>query len=399
MNLSRRLRILSVLVASVMIQMCLGATYSWPVFVAPLRAATGLGQGTVQTPVSLFYFIFPCTALASGYLMRRFSPRICALAAGIIFSAGWILAGLGGANMTLTTVGIGVLGGMGVGLGYLVPISTCVQWLPRHKGLVTGIAVAGFGGGAALISHSAGWMMESADLSPYTSFIILGSVFFVLICSSAFFLLLPPEETIRHSTRFFPGDALKTSTFWILYLAMGAGLAAGFSVNTNLRELYTGGHAASGVKAVAFFALANAAGRIVWGLFFDRFKSAHVLLCNLGLQAAILFFNPVLLQHINGLYLFSILTGFNYGGVLVLFASTTARRWGHHRMSEVYAWIFSSNIPAALSPLIVGYTYDQTGTFHLPLRAIALIVLLSAVAILLRRNDISSLHIEDESRM
>src|ERR1039458_4581912 len=105
-------------------QMCLGATYSWSVYVKPLKQLTGLSQGLIQLPFSVFYFVFPATILASGsFLIPRFGPRRCAVAGGLVFGGGWLAASLGASHFAFTVTGIGVLGGLGAGLAYLVPIT------------------------------------------------------------------------------------------------------------------------------------------------------------------------------------------------------------------------------------------------------------------------------------
>lgn len=95
--------------AAVAMQMCLGATYSWSVYVQPLRELTGLMQGPVQLPFTLFYFAFPATMIASGSLLPRLGPRRAAVMGGLLFGCGWMLASLGSRHFAFTTVGIGLL--------------------------------------------------------------------------------------------------------------------------------------------------------------------------------------------------------------------------------------------------------------------------------------------------
>ena len=118
-------------------QLCLGATYSWAVFVAPLKDWSGVGQGLAQSPFTLFYVAFPATTVAAGMMLRRLGPRRSAVLGGLLFGGGWVLAGQGHHDFGLTVLGVGLLGGIGVGFAYLVPIATCILWFPRHKGLVT----------------------------------------------------------------------------------------------------------------------------------------------------------------------------------------------------------------------------------------------------------------------
>jgi len=124
---------------------------------------------------------------------------------------------------------------------------------------------------------------------------------------------------------------------------MVTGLAAGFAINANLKELSKTATMSAGVGAVAFFAIFNAAGRIGWGGLFDRIDYYKVLTGNLIFQAVMLFLSPFILKFSFGLQLLAIITGFNYGGVLVLYAGTVANYGEWSRLEWFTDLLFSSN--------------------------------------------------------
>ena len=369
-------------------QMCLGATYSWSVFVLPLKESTGLLQGPVQLPFTLFYFAFPATMILAGQMLPRLGPRICAVVGGILFGCGWTLAGWGHCHFIFTIIGIGLLAGVGVGFAYIVPIATCIRWFPENKGLVTGIAVAGFGGGAALVSQASAWLMSAHLASPFETFRILGMVFMVLVVGAGLCMQHPSYEQHTQVRRFSLRSIVSRRGFPALYLAMASGLAAGFAVNANLKELFISENLTAGVSAVSLFALANAAGRIIWGWLFDRLQGRAVVSVNLLCQGIILLLTPWILVSAKGLLLFAVLTGFNYGGVLVVYASKVAHAWGSAAVGQVYGVLFSANIPAALAPIVAGILYDFSGSFIPALYAIALLII--AAAVWLWKNDFMS---------
>jgi OFA family oxalate/formate antiporter-like MFS transporter len=379
----RRYRILA---AAVVMQLCLGATYSWAVFVAPLKDLTGLGQGPVQAPFTLFYVAFPAMTILAGTLLTRLGPRRMAAMGGLLFGGGWLLAGLGDGRFLLTTLGVGLLGGVGVGFAYLVPIAICVLWFPRHKGLVTGIAVAGFGGGAALVARLSGLLMSRHGLDPFETLRWLGLAFLVLVPLAGSLMRRPDRAPDAEGRREPLRRVLAQPRFKLLYLAMFAGLTAGLAVNANLKELVPEAGLPTGVAAVGWFALANAAGRVAWGWLFDRVSARTAITSNLLLQAALMFGAPWLLDGPAGLGPFAFLAGFNYGGVLVVYASTTARCWGADRVGGIYGWLFSANIPAALAPTAAGLAYDRWGSFTLPLGLIGGLLVLAAWLVL-RRDE------------
>ncbi|MDQ1331938.1 MAG: transporter, family, oxalate/formate antiporter [Thermodesulfobacteriota bacterium] len=371
-------------------QMCLGATYSWSVYVRPLKELTGLLQGPVQLPFSVFYFAFPFTMIFSGFFLKRFGPALCGVSGGILFGSGWILAGWGNNHFAFTITGIGLMGGVGAGLAYIVPIATCIRWFPERKGLVTGIAVAGFGGGAALVSQAAGFMISSAGKTPFEAFTLFGVIFLVLVSIAGSVMKNPSGAKSGNESALSGSGVISEKRFRILYLAMFTGLVAGFAVNANLKQLYSGNNIEEGVAAVSVFAVANALGRVAWGMIFDRAKASIVIQANLIGQALILFCSFYILRSDTGLLVFAFLTGFGYGGVLVLYASTSARLWGSLNVGQIYSLLFSANIPAAISPILAGYGYDYLGSFTFPLILSAILLVSAAFIVGKQRNLLDS---------
>jgi len=303
---------------------------------------------------------------------------------GLLFGGGWALAGLGEGRFPLTILGVGLLGGVGVGFAYLVPIATCILWFPRHKGLVTGVAVAGFGGGAALIARLADLLMSREGVGPFEALRWFGLAFLVLV-PLAGSLMRRPDRVAQAGPQPEPlRRVLAHPRFHLLYLAMFAGLTAGLAVNANLKELVPRIDARAGVAAVGWFAVANAAGRIAWGWLFDRVSSRTAIVANLLLQAALMLGAPWLLAGPAALGPFAFLVGFNYGGVLVLYASATARCWGADRVGGIYGWLFSANIPAALAPTLAGWAYDEWSNFTAALWCIGGLLAVAAWLVLRR---------------
>ena len=373
-----------ILFSAVMMQMCLGATYSWSVYVQPLKILTGLQQGPIQVPFTAFYFIFPLTMMMAGTILPKFGPRICAMGGGFLFGSGWLIASLGYKNFIFTTLGIGVISGIGAGIAYIVPIAVCIRWFPNSKGLVTGISVAGFGGGAALVSQIGGYLMESMAHTPFETFFIFGLVFMGMVVCAGSTMKFPRDDikfaTQNKEVRF--RTMISHPIFQILYGAMFIGLAAGFAVNANLKELFAGENMVQlGITGVSLFALANACGRIGWGMIFDRMQSATAIKVNLLFQAAVLLAAPSLLNSTTGFLVIATLTGFNYGGVLVIYVSTASRCWGAERVSQIYGWLFSSNIPASLSPILAGIVFDTLHSFNFALYGLSALLIAGVVMV------------------
>lgn len=375
-----------VLAAAVVMQSCLGATYSWSVYVRPLKELTGLMQGPVQVPFTVFYFVFPFTMMLAGNFLHRTGTRRSAMIGGLLFGGGWILAGFGTHGFIFTILGIGCVGGIGAGMAYIVPIAVCIQWFPKHKGLVTGIAVAGFGGGAALVSQAGGWLTGSIGLTPFQTFLVFGSLFMLLVTLAGSMMTPPsPVRTCRRTGALASGELISHAGFRLLYLAMFIGLAAGFAVNANLKELYRGGTGDAvglGITAVSLFALANAAGRVIWGAVFDRISSSRAITANLACQGLVLAVAPFVLDWSSGFCAVAVCTGFNYGGVLVIYVSSASRLWGADRVGQVYGWLFTSNIPASVSPILAGMVFDRLNSFDPALYVLAGLLISGAAGVI-----------------
>ena len=375
-----------VIVSALLMQLCLGATYSWSVYVQPIRSLLDISQAQAQIPFSLFYFIFPATMIFSGTLLDRIGPRLATFAGGLLFGGGWLLSSFGSGNFIFTIIGNGLIAGIGAGIAYIVPISTCMKWFPHNKGLVTGVAVAGFGGGAALVSALAGYLLK-LDFTPFNLFALLGIIFLLLIGTAGIFMRNPPDYAASTKIDIRLSVIIGDRRFILLYFAMFTGLAAGFAINANIKELYSSATLLTGVSAVSFFAIANAAGRVIWGTVFDRLTSATCIQLNLLCQAALLFASPMILTSATGLQLFAALTGFNYGGVLVVYAGSVARIWGADKVGSIYGWLFSANIPGAVAPLLAGYLYDRSGSFTLSLYLIAALILSAVLLMRCSKSD------------
>jgi len=376
-----------ILPAALIMQLCLGATYSWSVYVQDMRSLLGLSQAAAQVPFSVFYFVFPTTMIFSGLVMNRIGSRWSAMIGGAVFGCGWMVGSLGNADFTYTVVGNGLIAGVGSGLAYIVPISTCIKWFPYQKGLVTGLAVAGFGGGAALVSKIAGTLL-AAETTPFEVFRILGVGFFLSTLCSGFFMVRPKEIKSAAQEKIKPKRIVASEAFLLLYFAMFTGLAAGFAVNANLKDLSAVVDAATGVKAVALFAVANAAGRIAWGFLFDQMTARSVIQANLVSQALLLLSCSFFFNSPAGLLGFAILAGFTYGGVLVVYAGAVANIWGADKMAAVYGLLFSANIPGAVAPPVAAHSYDKTGSFLPALTGIAALLFVSTGLLQWKRNRI-----------
>ena len=382
-----------VVVGALLIQLCLGAIYAWSVFTTVLKKEPFNFTATqTQVIFSVGLGMFAALMPFAGKLQAKIGPRRVALMGGILLGAGYILAGLVGKGFVEQLICIGVLGGAGIGLAYVCPIAVGMRWFPDKKGLITGIAVAGFGFGALLWVQLAGaWghLLDTIGILP--TFLYYGIAFAALVSIGSVFMIYPPEgwrpagweaaQTKKGGTPAEPpvemcsSEMLKTAQCYLIWLAYAFCALAGLMV-IGIAKLF-GGDAlvASGLDKYAdpkvaaaaastayaiFFALANGFGRIGWGIVADGIgwnRSITIMAVVQGVAMAMLYFTG---SNYVALCLFFAIVGANFGGTLALFPLCTAGCFGTKNVGQNYGWMFTAyGVGGIVGPIIAGIFKDM----------------------------------------
>src|SRR3712207_506106 len=229
--------------AGVVMQVALGAVYAWSVFREPLTQQYGASVSAVNTTFSITIFTPGVAAFFGGLWMGRSGPRIVALTAGVLYGAGVFLASLADNSLFILYLTYGLLSGVGIGLGYIVPVATLIKWFPDKRGFITGIAVAGFGGGAFVTAFIANALVAGAGV--FSAFAILGVIYLIMVVGAAFFIRNPPEgwrpegwepDTTERSDRsgvdYDLSGVLRTWQWYALWALLFLNVTAGISLIT-----------------------------------------------------------------------------------------------------------------------------------------------------------------------
>lgn len=408
-----------VVVGAILIQLALGAIYAWSVFTARLTDAAGVYAFTASETAWVFsagLATFAIVMVLAGRWLPRVGPRSLSVAGGLTLCAGYIFGGFFGDSFWAQLIGIGIVGGAGIGLAYVVPISVCVKWFPDKKGLITGLAVAGFGFGATIWVKLAGsWfggLLNTTNVfglpGVQSVFVIYGIALGALVLLGSIVMVNPPEgyspagwtppgpesEVHDGAVEFGASEMLRTPQFYMLWSVFVFAGVAGlmviyciklFGIDALEYRGVTGAGAITGT-AMAWYAIFNGFGRIAWGSFSDRIGRKAAITLMVAVQGVTMLLTYHVFINFGMVYGFIVaaaLIGFNYGGSFALFPAITADYFGNKTVGSNYGWMFTAYGVAGLAgPLLAGYFKDAAQDASHPSVWMAPFVIAGAVCIL-----------------
>ena len=400
-----------VVLGAILIQLALGAIYAWSVF-TPSLVNAGWSKENTQWVFATGLASFAIFMVYAGKKIGTWGPQRLSLIGGIILGMGYLLAGLfGGNSFWLLLIMIGLVGGAGIGFAYVVPIAVGMRWFPDKKGMITGLAVAGFGFGAMLWVKLAGdWGNLISGLGLSSTFAIYGIAFALMVIIGAMWMKFPPAdwkpagfEAKQASTvqskdvqEFTSSEMLGKVQFYLIFLTFvfsaGAGLMSiGLMKLYPMEALQNAGISAVQASAIAgtamavFFSLANGLGRIIWGLISDKLGRKNSIIIMTATQGIIV----ILFTYMAGteilLYLGAALIGFNFGGNFALFPTITADTFGAKNVGQNYPFVFLAyGVGGILGPILGGKMGDL-GNFPLAFTISGIAVLVGTILILIVR--------------
>jgi MFS family permease len=369
--------------------------YAWTVFTKLLTDPDGNYQFTATQTAWIFsagLATFALVMVLAGRWQAKTGPRLMTVLGGLLLGLGFVLGGFFGSTFWAQFFFIGVVGGAGIGLAYVVPIAVGVKWFPDKKGMITGLAVAGFGFGATIWVKLAGsWfggLLNSAEvfgLPPVQSvFLIYGVVFTILVLLGSLVMVNPPEDyqpsgwepddapaaARLGGEEFSPGRMMRTPQFYAIWLVFASSAIAGLMVIYCIQLFGLDALEYRGVEnaivitgtAMAWYAIFNGLGRILWGVISDRIGRKAAIIAMSTFQGVIM----LLLYHgfINfglatGLVIGASFVGFNYGGIFALFPAITADYFGNKEVGRNYGWVFTAyGVAGITGPLLAGIFKD-----------------------------------------
>jgi OFA family oxalate/formate antiporter-like MFS transporter len=353
--------------------------------------------------------------ILAGRWQDRIGPRKVATIGGILLGVGYLLAGLvdiiSQGNALIGTLWLvltyGIIAGAGIGFAYVCPIAALVKWFPDKKGLITGVAVAGFGAGALVMGYVETWLLLLPGIAPFVggAFLVLGILYIVLVVLGSQLLTNPPlgwtppgyvpaaRTAEAKGQDYFPRQMIATVVFWLLWFMFLFAATAGLMTLGNVKS------AAAAIDPltaslpiwpliaaiiVGVMSIFNAAGRIVWGAVSDRIGRVTTMVIMFTLLT-IGMFTFAFLSITNASWILAMavasLVGFCFGGNFALFPSSTADYYGTKNVGSNYGVLFTSyGVAGITGALAAGLIVDFTGSYVL---AFILTGVLAIIAVIL----------------
>src|SRR5512147_2811102 len=387
--------------AAVVMQICLGAAYGWSVFVKPLQSAHHWTLTQVSLTFTLAIAFLGVGTIIGGLWQDRVGPRRVATVAGVIYGVGYLIAGVAAKSQSLALlyIGYGVICGVGMGMGYITPVATLVKWFPDRRGLMTGVAVAGYGAGALIFSPIAARLIQTSSVPP--TFWIFGVVYLILVVAAAQFYANPPQGYVpagwtptsavqKSATKvdFTVTQAMRTWQFWLLWFMLFLNVSAGIMIISQASPMaqemvkMTPLAAAGMVGLISIF---NGAGRVFWAWVSDMIGRAPVYFLLYAIQAVIFFMLPSV-QSITTFSIMFAIIGLCYGGGFGTMPSFTADFFGAKFMGGIYGWILLAWGAGAIpSPIMIARIHQDSGAYAPAVKVIAIVMVCSLVLAILAR--------------
>jgi OFA family oxalate/formate antiporter-like MFS transporter len=379
--------------AGVFLQIALGAVYAWSVFRIPLSRQFGWSIPEVTLTFTISIFVLGVSAFFGGLWLNKRGPRIVALTGGILYGVGVFLASFSDRGLCWLYLSYGVIGGIGLGFSYIVPIAVLVKWFPDRRGLITGIAVGGFGAGALITAPVATRLIQTVGV--LNTFAYLGVAFLIITVISGYFMQNPPagwrpegwnpsasQVSQRAHRDHTLGEALRTWQWWALWLLLFLNTSAGISVISQEAPLFQELARVTAVVAagmVGVTSLGNGLGRVFWAWASDTITRKATFFVMFLVQALLFWFLPGITSA-GTLTVVAFMILLCYGGGFGTMPAFAADYFGAKNVGPIYglmltAWGFAS----AFGPLLIAYLRQADGTYRGALHIIAGVMLVSAV--------------------
>lgn len=401
--------------SAVGIHISIGSAYAWSVFTNPLKGAFGWSTSQVSLAFSIAIFMLGMSAAFMGRFVEKQGPRKSGMLGAILFGVGVAGSGLATSveSLYLLYLFYGIIGGMGLGIGYIAPVSTLVKWFPDRRGLATGLAIMGFGFAALLSGPAAANLIESVGIS--NTFFVLGAIYFIVMTVSSQYLAPPPEGWVPKSykeqidtgkkqlkqdlSQLTANEAVKTKRFWMLWFMLFINVTCGIaiiSVASPMAQDIAGMTPATAAVMVGLLGLFNGSGRIGWATLSDYIGRPNVYTTFFIIQVAAFFLLPIAVSAILfQVLVFAILTC--YGGGFSTVPAYIGDIFGTKQLGAIHGYILTAWAAAGVvGPILLSAIYDTTNNYNMTLLIFGILFIIALILSFMIRKDMKNIqHSQD----
>jgi len=380
-------------VAGFLMQIALGAVYAWSVFRIPLSKQFGWSIAQVTLTFTICVSVVGIAAFLGGFWLNKKGPRIVALTGGFLYGLGVFLASFSNMGLWWLYLTYGVIGGLGLGFGYIVPIAVLVKWFPDRRGLITGIAVGGFGAGALVTAPVATHLIKSVGV--LKTFGYLGIAYLVVIMVAGLFMQSPPAGYVpegwtpsatlsrqRAAKDYTLGSALGTWQWWALWVVLFLNTSAGIALISQESPMFQKLGLVDAIVAggmVGVVSIGNSVGRIFWAWVSDGITRRWTFVIMFLLQFALFWVLPSLAAA-TMLTAVSFVILMCYGGGFGTMPAFAADYFGSKNIAPIYGLMLTAwSAASAFGPMILVHTLKSSGGYRAGLHIIALIMVVSTI--------------------
>ncbi|WP_419878543.1 OFA family MFS transporter [Brevibacillus centrosporus] len=403
--------------AAVGIHISIGSVYAWSVFTKPITKQFGWGLTDVQFTFSIAILFLGLSAAFLGHYVEKHGPRKAGTLASIFFGVGIIGSGLAIqlSSLPLLYLCYGVLGGIGLGVGYITPVSTLVKWFPDRRGLATGLAIMGFGFASMIASPIMNALIEGVGIA--NTFYILGIIYFVVMFASAQYLSPPPvgwvpagfsanaaegkKQIKKDLCQLTANEAIKTRRFYWLWLMLFINVTCGIaviSVASPMAQEMVGMSVGTAALMVGLNGLFNGGGRIGWASLSDFIGRPNTYTAFFAIQMVLFFLLPNLINPVLFMIaMFVIMTC--YGGGFASIPAYIGDLFGTKQLGAIHGYILTAWAAAGLAgPIFAAWVRNTTQSYTGTLSIFAAMFVVALIISLIIRLDIKKLQAEAKQK-
>jgi OFA family oxalate/formate antiporter-like MFS transporter len=389
--------------SAVGIHISIGSVYAYSVMTNPVKDIFGVEGSVIKWAFKIAILLLGLSAAFLGRWVEKVGPKVSGTTAGVFYGVGILGSGLAVQleSLWMFYLCYGIIGGIGLGLGYITPVSTLVKWFPDKRGLATGMAIMGFGFAALIFGPVMAKLFETVGVA--NAFYVLGIIYSVLILSSARYIERPPENYTVQSTdgkitkpiqkdisNVTANESLQSPRFYYIWMMMFINIACGIAIISAASPMmqeklnYTPMQAAG---IVGFIGVFNGLGRIMWSSLSDYLSRENTFIVFFVFQILAFYFLPKIgVESVFLIVLFTVIT--MYGGGFATLPAFLGDLFGTKQLGAIHGMVLAAwGLAGVIGPTIYDLVKEKTGSLDTTLLIFAgLFVVALIISILMKMS-------------